>query len=165
MWKGHEKCCKLVSYERADFQTEHVCSITSVVSSSFWHYGLQPARLLCPWDSPGKSTGVSCQAFLQRIFLNQGSNLHLLHWRCILYHWATREVLQMEGSWNLLWRQELGHGLKFPGWAFMEFIVEIGGGTWSEISWMSFHKLFFKRIKETWKLEKKVYVKSKVSKV
>jgi len=21
-------------------------------------YGLQPARLLCPWDSPGKNTGV-----------------------------------------------------------------------------------------------------------
>jgi len=31
----------------------------------------------------------------------------------------------------------------------MEFIVEIGGGTWPEISWMSFHKLFLKRTKET----------------
>ena len=27
--------------------------------------GLQPARLLCPWDSPGKNTGVGCHAFLQ----------------------------------------------------------------------------------------------------
>ena len=25
---------------------------------------LQPARLLCPWDSPGKFTGVSCHALL-----------------------------------------------------------------------------------------------------
>ena len=25
-----------------------------------WPYGLQPARLLCPWDSPGKNTGVGC---------------------------------------------------------------------------------------------------------
>ena len=24
--------------------------------------GLQPARLLCPWDSPGKNTGVGCHA-------------------------------------------------------------------------------------------------------
>ena len=24
-----------------------------------------PARLLCPWDSPGKNTGVGCHALLQ----------------------------------------------------------------------------------------------------
>ena len=28
-------------------------------------YGPQSARLLCPWDSPGKNTGVGCFAFLQ----------------------------------------------------------------------------------------------------
>ena len=27
----------------------HVCSFTSVVSNFLWPYGLQPARLLCPW--------------------------------------------------------------------------------------------------------------------
>ena len=27
--------------------------------------GLQPARLLCPWDSLGKSPGVGCHALLQ----------------------------------------------------------------------------------------------------
>ena len=36
-------------------------------------------RLLCPWDSPGKSTGVGCHFLLHGIFLTQGSNLHLLH--------------------------------------------------------------------------------------
>ena len=25
-----------------------------------WSYGLQPARLLCPWDCSGKNTGVGC---------------------------------------------------------------------------------------------------------
>ena len=40
--------------------------------------GLQSARLLCPWVSPGKNTGVGCHAFLQGIFPTQGSNLHLL---------------------------------------------------------------------------------------
>ena len=25
----------------------------------------QPARLLCPWDSPGKNTGVGCHTLLQ----------------------------------------------------------------------------------------------------
>ena len=33
---------------------------------------LQPTRLLCPWDSPGKNTGVDCRALLQGIFLTQG---------------------------------------------------------------------------------------------
>ena len=32
----------------------------SVMSDSVWPRGLQPARLLCPWDFPGKSTGVGC---------------------------------------------------------------------------------------------------------
>ena len=43
-----------------------------------------PGRLLCPWDSPGKNTGVGCYALLQGIFLTQGLNpclLHLLHWQ------------------------------------------------------------------------------------
>ena len=47
-------------------------------------HALEPARLLCPWDSSGKSTGVGCHALLQKIFLTQGSNLHflcLLHWQ------------------------------------------------------------------------------------
>ena len=32
--------------------------------------------LLCPWNSPGKNTGVSCHAHLQRIFLTERSNLY-----------------------------------------------------------------------------------------
>ena len=30
----------------------------------------KPTRLLCPWDSPGKNTGVGCHALLQGIFPN-----------------------------------------------------------------------------------------------
>ena len=36
-----------------------------VLSDSLQPQGLQPTRLLCPWDSPGKSTGVGCHALLQ----------------------------------------------------------------------------------------------------
>ena len=36
----------------------------SVVSDHQWHYGLQPSRLLRPWDFPGKSTGVGCNCLL-----------------------------------------------------------------------------------------------------
>ena len=38
----------------------------SVVSDSWWLHGLQPTRLLHPWDFPGKSTGVGCHCLLQR---------------------------------------------------------------------------------------------------
>ena len=53
------------------------------------------AILLCPWDSPGKSTGVGSHFILQGVFLIQGSNprlLCLLHCRQILYllnHWGS----------------------------------------------------------------------------
>ena len=43
------------------------------------------ARLLCPWDSPGKNTGVGSLNPLQGIFSTQGSNPGLLHCRRILY--------------------------------------------------------------------------------
>ena len=36
----------------------------SVVSDSSWPHGLQPTRLLCPWDFPGKSTGVGRHCLL-----------------------------------------------------------------------------------------------------
>ena len=53
-------------------------------------------RLLCPWDFPGKNTGVGCHFLLQEIFPiqglklqnlrktkqnTQGLNPHLLHWQ------------------------------------------------------------------------------------
>ena len=37
----------------------------SVLSDSSQPQGLQPTRLLCPWDFPGKSTGVGCHHLLQ----------------------------------------------------------------------------------------------------
>ena len=36
------------------------CSVASVMSNSLWLYGLQPTRLLSPWDFPGKNTEVGC---------------------------------------------------------------------------------------------------------
>ena len=42
---------------------------------------LQFTRLLCPWDFTGKNTGMGCRFLLQRIFLTQGWNLHLLPWQ------------------------------------------------------------------------------------
>ena len=65
-----------------------------VRSDSLQPYGLQPFRILCPWDFPGKSTGVDCDFILQGIFSTQGSNLDLLHCRQILYLMSHEETLQ-----------------------------------------------------------------------
>ena len=81
------------------------------VSSSSRPRGLQPARLLCPWDSPGKSTGVGCHSLLQPIFLTQGSNQRLL-W---LLHWQTDylslvpsgKLIVKETHWGLYWKNFL----------------------------------------------------------
>ena len=52
----------------------------SVLSNS-----LQPARLLHPWDFPGKNIGMGCCFFLQGIFPTQGLNPGLPHCRQTLY--------------------------------------------------------------------------------
>ena len=69
----------------------------SVMSDSFPPHRLWPARLLCPWDSPGRNTGVGCHALLQGIFPTQGSNPGLPHCGQILYplsHQGSPRILE-----------------------------------------------------------------------
>jgi len=47
---------------------------------TFWD-PMCPARLLWPWNSPGKNTGVDCHVLLLGIFLTQGLNPGLPHCR------------------------------------------------------------------------------------
>ena len=63
--------------------------------------GTVTTRLLCPWNFPGKSTGVGCHFLLQEIFLTQGSNLVLPHCRWMLYH------LSHQGSPQSIARQKM----------------------------------------------------------
>ena len=58
------------------------CSVVSVISDSVQPCGLQPARLLYLWVSPGKNIGVSSHALLQGIVPTQVWNLLLL---CLLH--------------------------------------------------------------------------------
>ena len=77
----------------------------SVMSDCLPSHGLQPARLLCPWNSSGKNTGVGCHALLQGIFPTQGSNPGLLHCRQILYHLShlgLKQLLFAARSWVAL---------------------------------------------------------------
>ena len=70
-----EKCkCLLLSHVRL-FET--LCTI------AHW--------LLCPWDSLGKSNGVCCRFHLLGIFLTQGLNLGLPHYRQILCYLSHQE--------------------------------------------------------------------------
>ena len=55
-------------------------------------------RFLCPWDFPGKNTGVGCHFLLQEIFPTQGLNPGLPHCRQTLYclsHQGRSEILQL----------------------------------------------------------------------
>ena len=57
-------------------------SESSVVSDSLRPHGLQPARLFCSCDSPGKNTRVGCHFLLHRIFPTQGLHPSLLWLLC-----------------------------------------------------------------------------------
>ena len=48
----------ILSSVRGHDQHVRACWVASVVSNCLQPYGLQPASLLCPWDSPGKNTGM-----------------------------------------------------------------------------------------------------------
>ena len=63
----------------------HRCLVDSGLPDSVHPHRLQPARLLCPWDSLGESTRVGCHALPQGILLTQGSNpgLSLPKPRCV----------------------------------------------------------------------------------
>ena len=84
---------ELAANNLADSRCSIQFSICSVVSNALWPHGLGPARVLGPWDSPGKNTGVSCHFLLQGIALTQGSNPHSCNGRWVLYHCATWEAL------------------------------------------------------------------------
>ena len=53
----------------------NACMLSHLVGfDSLGSHRLQPTRLLCLWDSPGKNTGVGCHPLFQGIFLTQGLN-------------------------------------------------------------------------------------------
>ena len=80
--------------------------LCSLASNSLWPYGPcgpSLARLLCPWDFPGKNIGVGRHLLLQGIFPIQGLNPclpHLLHWQAdsvLLSHWESPLL------WDVSW--------------------------------------------------------------
>ena len=81
----------------------------SVVSDSSRPHGLQPTRLLRPWDFPGKSTGVGCHCLLQNIHIGS-TNRHYNTHRST-FTWATNWVQSRFSSVvdNKLWDSKNGY--------------------------------------------------------
>ena len=87
-------------------------------------HGPSPARLFCPWYSPGMNTGMGCHFLLQEIFPTQESNPGLLHCSQILYWLSYHEAhlwLMVESimekamaphsstlAWEIPWMEEPG---------------------------------------------------------
>ena len=78
-WQLRWSCVRIL------YSIECVWCVCSAGPNSLLPHRLQSIRkFLCPWNFPGKNTGVVCHFLLQGIFLTQGSNpcfLHLLHWQ------------------------------------------------------------------------------------
>ena len=67
----------------------------SIMSDSFAIPWTVSCQAPCPWSSPGKDTGVGSCSLFQGIFLTQGWNPGLLHFRQILYYLRTIEALKI----------------------------------------------------------------------
>ena len=78
----------LCTLAKAAYKALALCTVLihSVVSDSLPLHGLQPTRLLCPWDSPGQNTRMGSHSLLQGIFPTQESNPGVLPCRQIFYH-------------------------------------------------------------------------------
>ena len=77
----------------------HESIVTFVIKNTLF-FGLYPARLFCPVNSPGNNTGVGCHALLQGLFLPKGSKLGLLHCRQILFFFFL--IFYFFLSWRLI---------------------------------------------------------------
>ena len=63
------------------------------MSDSLRPHGLQPTRILHPWDFPGKSTGMGCHCLLQEVSLFL---LYSQYWRTCLWHHILHSINWLE---------------------------------------------------------------------
>ena len=90
--------CLLLGFPESDMteatsmHAQASCSVAKSCPTRLQLQGLQPTRLLCPWDSPGKNTRVGCPVLLQGIFLTQRWNPCLLPWQADSLAQATWEA-------------------------------------------------------------------------
>ena len=73
-----------------------LCAVQCLVTQSYSTFcnpmDYSPPGSSVHGDSLGRNSGLGCQALLQGICPMQGSNLGLLHYRCILYYLSHQEI-------------------------------------------------------------------------
>ena len=72
----------------------------SVVSDPSQRHGLQSTRLLCPWDSPGESTGVECYRLLRKGPLQTTNST-------LFFVWGSRSPYRSDSFKTTPWWQVL----------------------------------------------------------
>ena len=77
-WSNYSACCCCCCC---------CCCVASVMSNSVRPHRRQPTRLPCPWDSPGKNTGVGCH-FLLHAWKWKVKVKSLSHVRLLATPWA-----------------------------------------------------------------------------
>ena len=84
----------------------------SVVSDSSRPRGLQPTRLLRPWDFPGRSTGVGCHCLLRLFFWDtytvNASSFDVFHRPLERWKWKSLSCVQLFATW---WSIYTAHGI------------------------------------------------------
>ena len=73
----------------------------SVVSDSSRPHGLQPTRLLYPWDFPGKSTGVGCHCLLRScpLICSNSPTFRCLSWPWYFYRTLVSYLVEHPSIW------------------------------------------------------------------
>ena len=89
--------CRLISCKRMSVSILHACVLSHF--NRVWLFAtpwtVVSSRLLRPWASPGKNTGVGCHALPQGIIPTQGSSpglLRLLLWQVFFTTSTTRQA-------------------------------------------------------------------------
>ena len=100
-WKQNRRETHKGAGDQGLQRTQYVSVNRSVVSDSFRPHGLLPTRLLCPWNSLGKNTGLGRHSLIQEIFPTKGSNPGLLHCRQSLNHLNPSAALNPDRVWHL----------------------------------------------------------------
>ena len=78
-----------------------------------WPHGLELSKFLCPWNFPGKNTGVGCHFLFPGIFLTQGSNPRHLRCRWSSSLQADVSLLSHQRS-PFIWLQSPEQHLTYP---------------------------------------------------
>ena len=102
----------------------HVCSVVSI---SLQPPGLLPARLLCPWDSPGKNTKVDSHSFSKGSSWLRDRTCISCIGRQILYYCALGSPLYLYQNWY----SHLTFSRVFPRWILSPF------ARWRHQTWQS----------------------------